>query len=382
MENKDILINANLHLETAKKLIEALEKGLDTSVYYDNDTRHLAEKLKQNIYAFSAAKSFTQMMYYRDMMIGDDGNTLSKGSFIKKIANTGEVFNKRYLEVEYENAYYSSIMADQWDRYAPDDLLEYTTVGDRHVRPAHAALDKHTAPKNDPFWIRNYPPNGWNCRCSVVPGDENFKNKLTDRDAGNVLKQEIKNTPFDNNVGLSKLIFKDNHPYFVNSKGKESNLSWEQYGMRDIDRIRTNQLPEYIATTMEDYLKWWEKQKKINGDDIAIKDVLGNNIILESHQDKKGRNTDYFKEHIIRKEEDKRHEYATEVANVLKNPDEVWMNPKDNNTKVYLKYYENGTIKLIVNGDNKGETMFLIEKGDKSELNKLGEARKGILLHR
>jgi len=321
-------------------------------------------------------------MYYRDMMIGDDGKILGKDSFIKKIADTGEIFNKKFLESEYENAYYSSIMADKWDRFGDDEYLQYSTVGDSNVRPSHAALDKYTAPKNATFWITNYPPNGWNCRCTVIPGKDNYQNRLTEREAGNQLKSENRDTPFYNNVGESKLIFKDNHPYFINSKGKETNLSWEQYGMPDLKKIRAEELPAYKVTTKEDYLKWWDKQKKVSGDDIAIKDVLGNKIILESAVDKKGRETDYFKSHIIRKEADNRHEYATEVIKVLRNPDEVWMNPKDKNTKVYLKYYENGTLKLIVNENNKAETMFLIEKGDKSELNKLGEARKGILMHR
>lgn len=382
MENSNILINADLHLRTVEKLISAVNKGIGNFDNTPESTKHLAEKLKQNIYSFSAAKSFTQMQYYRDMMIGDDGNILGKGSFVKRIADTGEIFNKKFLETEYENAYYSAIMADKWDRFGEDDYLQYSTVGDSHVRPSHAALDKYTAPKNAAFWVTNYPPNGWNCRCTVIPGKGNEQNKLTEKEAGNQLKAENRDTPFYNNVGLSKLIFKNNHPYFVNSRGKEMNLSWEQYGMQNIQQIRASQLSEYVRTTMEDYLKWWDSQPKLLNDDIIIKDVLGNNILLDSATGKKGRETDYFKQHIIRKEADKRHEYATEIPNVLKSPDEVWLNPKDKNTKVYLKYYENGTIKLIVDENNKAETMFLIEKGDKSELNKLGEARKGILMHR
>lgn len=45
----------------------------------------------------------------------------------------------------------------------------YVTVGDDRVRDEHAELDGVTLPKDDPFWLRNYPPNGWNCRCSVIP---------------------------------------------------------------------------------------------------------------------------------------------------------------------------------------------------------------------
>jgi SPP1 gp7 family putative phage head morphogenesis protein len=46
---------------------------------------------------------------------------------------------------------------------------QYWTVGDLRVRPAHAVLDGFCARAIDPVWLRIYPPNGYNCRCSVVP---------------------------------------------------------------------------------------------------------------------------------------------------------------------------------------------------------------------
>ena len=46
---------------------------------------------------------------------------------------------------------------------------QYWTVGDDHVRPEHAAFHKFTALADDPVWRKLYPPNGFNCRCSVVP---------------------------------------------------------------------------------------------------------------------------------------------------------------------------------------------------------------------
>lgn len=45
---------------------------------------------------------------------------------------------------------------------------EYVTVGDDRVRPGHAALDGLRLPKDDPRWNEIMPPNGWNCRCSVI----------------------------------------------------------------------------------------------------------------------------------------------------------------------------------------------------------------------
>lgn len=344
-------------------MISAVNKGVGNSDNTPENTKQLAEKLKQNIYAFSAAKSFVQMQYYRDMMIGDDGNILGKGSYIKKIANTGEIFNKKYLDSEYENAYYSTIMADKWDRFGDDEYLQYSTVGDSNVRPSHAALDKYTAPKSAAFWVANYPPNGWNCRCTVVPGKENYHNRLDEKEAGNHLKAENKDTPFYNNVGLSKVIFKDNHPYFVDSKGKESNLSWEQYGMQNINQIRSSQLAEYIAATKEEYLKWWNETGKIkNSESIAMSDMFGSRIVLK-------KNAELF-------------QHAKNAESILNKPDEVWMNPNDKTKKVYLKYYENETVKITVNNINHVESISVITKGENSEIKKLDEARKGILLHR
>lgn len=45
---------------------------------------------------------------------------------------------------------------------------KYVTVGDSRVRPAHRVLDGVTLPKDDEFWLYFWPPNGWNCRCSVI----------------------------------------------------------------------------------------------------------------------------------------------------------------------------------------------------------------------
>lgn len=51
------------------------------------------------------------------------------------------------------------------------DLLwgfRYETVGDDRVRLNHAALQGAELPKDDPFWLTAFPPNGYNCRCQAV----------------------------------------------------------------------------------------------------------------------------------------------------------------------------------------------------------------------
>ncbi len=46
--------------------------------------------------------------------------------------------------------------------------LMYDAVNDRRTRPAHAAMDGHVAPIDDPIWQSWYPPNGHRCRCRVI----------------------------------------------------------------------------------------------------------------------------------------------------------------------------------------------------------------------
>ena len=361
--------------------MNGVRKSLGKNLTYGDKTAVLVEYLQRNIYAFSAAKSFTEMKYYRDMMIEEEkGGILDYGAFKKKIADTGEIFNNTYLRAEHDHAYYSAVMAHKWEAL-DTEYLEYSTVGDNRVRPEHEALDKFTAPKSDVVWRRIYPPNGWNCRCTVIPGKASMsEKKMTAIEAGKMMKDHLKHTPFDNNVGLSKVIFKDNHPYFQNAKGKITNLSWEQYGLADIGKIRADLLPEYQRTTKQEYLDWWKAQPKREGtDDFVIKDVLGQEILLSSGEGKNKSNLNYYKDHILKKEGDKRFEYATETRNILTSPDEVWFNPEKKNTRTYLKYYEQGTIKLVVDDKLEAVTMYLIDAKHEGELDK---SRMGILMYR
>lgn len=68
--------------------------------------------------------------------------------------------------------------------YADPDLdeiiwgYEYITVGDDRVRENHVALDGVIAPKNSPIWMTIWTPNGYNCRCQVIPVFEPTKIRL------------------------------------------------------------------------------------------------------------------------------------------------------------------------------------------------------------
>ena len=67
---------------------------------------------------------------------------------------------------------------------------KYVTVGDDRVRPSHAAMDGVTLPKTSSFWAENKPPNGWACRCAIIPLFNARKTKRPPRKASDGGKVE------------------------------------------------------------------------------------------------------------------------------------------------------------------------------------------------
>ncbi len=56
----------------------------------------------------------------------------------------------------------------------PDTLAvfpywQYVHSGSRHPRQQHLAWNGMILRADDPFWKTHFPPNGWNCRCTVRP---------------------------------------------------------------------------------------------------------------------------------------------------------------------------------------------------------------------
>jgi SPP1 gp7 family putative phage head morphogenesis protein len=81
-------------------------------------------------------------------------------------AYTLENIARTQAQVTYNAAKYKEEQED----YIQEILWGYTyrTIGDNRVREEHAKLEGVTLPKDDPFWQKFYPPNGWSCRCTVI----------------------------------------------------------------------------------------------------------------------------------------------------------------------------------------------------------------------
>lgn len=115
-------------------------------------------------------------------------------------------------------------MASHWVRFKQmgDPMLRYVTVGDERVRASHAAMNGLQRPMSDPIWDKIYPPNGWNCRCTVV----------TTTGAATPDKQIRMpwDVPplFQTNLAKTGMLWPKDHPYFKAVPGPTAKRMVEQ----------------------------------------------------------------------------------------------------------------------------------------------------------
>lgn len=105
-----------------------------------------------------------------------DGTTLDtfRKDFDRIVADHGWSYHgsrnwrsRIILQTNLRTAY----AAGKWEQIqaVKDDrpYLRYVAVLDDRTRPEHAAWSDTVLPVDDPWWDTHFPPNGWNCRCTV-----------------------------------------------------------------------------------------------------------------------------------------------------------------------------------------------------------------------
>lgn len=221
----------DLILETFGSLDIAINSAISTET-----PPELTAALRNNAFIFSGFKTYHSLSEVGLALTDPDGKVKSFEQFSRDVRAIDSKYNVNYLRAEYNHAVRSSQMAVKWhdavrggDRY----LLQYRTAGDERVREAHAALHNTTLPPSDPFWDSYYPPNGWNCRCTVVQvlrDDYPQSDSAAAIAAGEACTAEPKQRIFRYNPGKKLQVFPPKHPYLPKGCGncsvkKRINLS-------------------------------------------------------------------------------------------------------------------------------------------------------------
>lgn len=157
--------------DEAQGFIEAHAGVLDSSFEQVEMSDGMRRRLSRSNYVFSGLKAFHEMNEAFPSLLDENGDRKPFERFLNDVRKIDETYNGNYLRAEYNFIHSSAEMAAKWEGFMEDGdryNLQYSTAHDDRVRPEHAALDGVTLPMSDSFWESYYPPNGWNCRCTVV----------------------------------------------------------------------------------------------------------------------------------------------------------------------------------------------------------------------
>lgn len=158
-----------------RRLIEEtavyLSKGIERGIVEEQPSEAMVSSLRESAGVFSGFKTFHEMKEAAGLLLDEKGGLKPFEQFSNDVQKINDVYNKHYLKTEYNFTVQSAQMAARWEDQQDDGggryLLQYRTAGDKKVRKAHQELEGITLPASDPFWDKYYPPNGFNCRCTV-----------------------------------------------------------------------------------------------------------------------------------------------------------------------------------------------------------------------
>lgn len=228
--------------------------------------------------------------------------TLQKAGWLGRVIvqnpNTKEqkeifVGASRLKKIFYTNARtaYAQSEARAGYKLPLSEYIRYVAILDNRTRAQHRALHGKIAHKDDDFWKRNYPPNGWNCRCAVefVSKDEmktqgwaemseaekklSFAHKDWDYDTRNlkanyaddllrIVRNKIKKYEIQKNAAALEAL-KEHEIELIKQKGKEDLIG-------KLDEFKAEEMPANISKeeflengfeeiiNKEDFLKHFE----------------------------------------------------------------------------------------------------------------------------
>lgn len=212
------LIDRNVTGAIARKLMGAIETGygkqladIGTSIDYETPDANMLLKLQQNVWHFSAAKNYTQLVELSRALIGEDGKLRSWDQFKEAAYKVNDRHINQWLRVEYDNAVAGAQMAGKWVEIQRDaaifPYLQFDVILDGGTSDICRPLAGVIVPVGDAMLNTFYPPNHFNCRTTI-------RQLRTGMPSTNYSLPDIP-TMFQTNVGKTGMAFPEGHPYFT-----------------------------------------------------------------------------------------------------------------------------------------------------------------------
>lgn len=155
-------------------------------------------------------------------------------------------------------------------------FLQYISMEDDRVRPAHAALNGVVLPRDHEFWKTHFPPWGWGCRCQAVPITEDDHADLVKADAGKPKDQQNVLDDFaQKQLTEKRLLVRNGVSYNMTSPAEQKKpgaFYWHPGDLRlSLDDIKLRHDPQTFAE-----FEAFAKKQKLEGE-VTVWDWLKGN---------------------------------------------------------------------------------------------------------
>lgn len=212
----------DLYFAIADYLKKALYKGFGGALAdFDGKDLELLTELRENVYMFSAAKTYQEVLEIKNLLYDEDGNFRSSKEFNQLGREKYDLWNDTYGQTEYNTCVGQAQQARQWNEIEKNKelfpYLKYVAVMDANTSDICAPLNDVVLPVDDPLWNSYSPLNHFNCRCVLEQLDKYEDVKETPQSQVDEVEKELKDKvqdAFKMNPGKDGYVFSPEHPYF------------------------------------------------------------------------------------------------------------------------------------------------------------------------
>ncbi|MEG1464785.1 MAG: phage minor head protein, partial [Mucinivorans sp.] len=344
---------------------------------YDWQSPAVITAMENNLYRFSAGKTIAQIQALNELY----RKSKNFAEFAKAAQTIDHKFNCQWAQTEYITAGAVAESTATYNRLTTQREIfpywEYKTVGDAQVRPEHAELDGVVLPMSDAAWSKIYPPNGWRCRCYVVPRMrhevsgidlQSMRQKVEDYYKTDDYKNASKQG-FGVNRSITGMVFAENQNYvnLIATNKFLDKMRIKDWGARPMAEMIAKSkftMPVYSGTADE----WIKENPYLVSNDNRQHTIP--DIVFRRHTTGKyasGKNN--------------RVPLLQGLKDVITCPDEIWLNSEQNktapNNRIYIKFYSSQSIVVvskITNGKLQIHTWFTLAPDAENDF------RRGILI--
>ncbi|SMO48196.1 phage portal protein family protein [Solitalea koreensis] len=368
--------DTDLFNHTASTLCDGFLKGwrsrptelVNIGIDYGFDDPSMLTAFETNLFRFAGVKTLYEAQQLNTLF----RKSKSFEDFYHEASQLVKVHNKDWLRTEYDTAYAVGESTATYNRLMKQRTLfpywQYKTVKDNRVRETHRWLHDAVFHVDHKAWQTIYPPNGWNCRCYVVPRTEtevtpellkNSKQQLADYEASQDW-DKTKKSGFGINRAKLGAVFTENQQY-INSMEEGNKLLSElrpsDFGLPNVEQQLEAKAKAEIDKASVDTDAYYKK-RLVDGV-FQVKDYAGR-ILTMNEKDYANHTTNEVKKRQYRID------YLNELETILSTPDEVWFNAERKqdslNQLMYIKYYKDKPLVAVgaitPNGDFKLKTWY------------------------